>query len=102
MFNKTEKDIIHEIALRYNLQDRVAQEIITSCYDLVAKAYLKANKETMEFENVIVPNFGKFFVTETKKKFYKKLIDERNKDIDEGSEDHHEGSGETEGVEGVG
>lgn len=101
MFNKTEKAIIHRIALEHNLPDRVVRDIVASKFEFAALSIEDGDKETGDFNTVLVQNFGRFAPIKSRWEYYKKRNDKRNKNISQREEDHSEGSVEDKGAEGM-
>jgi len=102
MLTKEEKDIIHEIALRYNVKDYVAEDVVLHVFRTLSDIMESwTPKEGEKPINVGVVNFGKFVVSKRKRTKIDKRYGKRNQDINEGEENISEGTSNDPAADGL-
>ena len=69
---------MHSVALNHNLPDMVVQDIIESAFQMTRATIESADRTTSTFQNIQLINFGKFFVSPGKLKFYTELNEKNN------------------------
>lgn len=79
MKSKIGKAEIHSVALNHHLPDQVVNDIIESVFKFTHGVIEQADRETANFPIIGLINFGKFFVTEQKKKFITEVLNDKKK-----------------------
>lgn len=73
MYYKNTKEIVREIAKEYGLKEEEVYEIVKSPFAFLVDIMRSADRDTVKFPSLRIPNFGLFFCTEGRKKFYERL-----------------------------
>lgn len=73
MYYKNTKEIVREIAKEYGLKEEEVYEIVKSPFALLVDIMRSADRKTVTFPSLRIPNFGLFFCTEGRKNFYERL-----------------------------
>ena len=89
-FNKKELDIIHVLGLKYGIPDREMQNIIKSQFEVLKHSMEESSPKDDNYNNVMIPNFGKIYVTISKKNKLREYYG--YKDSDETEEGDTEGA----------
>jgi hypothetical protein len=82
------KRIIHKIGLEFWLTDAQVTEVIMSQFKFLKHIITKGDKHDVTYYNFRLPKFGVFSVSEGRKNWEKKRIE------NEGNKDIHSGGGE--------
>jgi nucleoid DNA-binding protein len=67
-----------KLAYKYGLTVEEVNIIVRSVFELASQSIQSGNKETQEFKNVHIPNFGMFKVLDRRKQHFKEINDKNN------------------------
>lgn len=77
MRTKKTKEHISKLAKKYNLPVSTVEEIVETPFRFTAEVMKEGNPKTMDFGQVRLMKWGVFKVKEGRKKFFKRLNDEK-------------------------
>jgi len=96
MFTQEEKKIIHEVALNHFASDYVVEDVILFIEHEVARIIESADVKNEFYPTIGLINFGKFCVSDKKRRYLKQDYDKRHKDINGREENISERTGSSE------
>jgi hypothetical protein len=73
MNSKDTKAIIRDLSKKYNLPEDEIFKICRSPFELLKDVIHDADRETLTFPSLRIPNFGVFYCSEGRREFYRNL-----------------------------